>query len=321
MRLSSQEVNRQAAEWALKLDAGPLTSAEQSALEGWLVSDVRHPGALGRAIATLARVDRYGAVGINALPGLIVAEPSIWTRRRLVIGGGAAATLAAATVAGVVQWRDQAPEEFVTKIGETCTVNLSDGSTITLNTDTKVTVAFTKQARNVRLVQGEAMFHVAKDKARPFVVAAAETRVRAVGTAFNVRLLPQRPIQILVEEGVVEVTQRNMPDRTRVRAGAGTKASVSEGAAIAARVVSATQVARDLAWQHGQLEFNNETLASAAEEFARYSGTKIAVDPAVADRTITGSFAAKDPVGFARVTAAVLELRFTVEDNQVRISR
>ena len=321
MRLSSQEVNRQAAEWALKLDAGPLALTEQSALEHWLDSDVRHPGALGRVIATLARVDRLGAIGTGSLPGLMVEEPSVWTRRRLVIGSGAAAGLAAATVAGIVQWHDQAPEEFITKIGETCTVNLSDGSTITLNTDTKLTVAFTKEARNIRLVRGEAMFHVAKDKARPFVVAAADTMVRAVGTAVNVRLLPQRPIQILVQEGVVEVTQRNMPERTRVRAGAGTKASVSEGTAIAARLVGATQVARDLAWQHGQLEFNNETLAAAAEEFARYSGTKIAVDPAVADRTITGSFAAKDPVGFARATAAILELRFRVEENQVRISR
>jgi transmembrane sensor len=120
---------------------------------------------------------------------------------------------------------------------------------------------------------------------------------------------------------VVEVSLRNMPETLRVRAGAGTKAEVAKGAPIATRSVSTTQLARDLAWQHGQLEFNNETLASAAEEFARYSGTTISVDPTVADRTITGSFAAKDPVGFARAAAAVLDLRLAVHENEVRIFR
>lgn len=321
MRLPSQDVNRQAAEWALKLDAGPLAPTEELALEGWLAADVRHPGALGRAIASLARVDRLGAVGSGSVPSLTVEPPSIWTRRRLVMGSGAFAGLTAATVAGLIFWDDQAPEEFITKVGETCTVNLADGSIITLNTDTKLRVAFTNQARNIELVHGEAMFHVAKDKHRPFVVSAADTKVRAVGTAFNVQRLPQRPVQILVQEGIVEVTQSDMPAHPRIRAAAGTKASVSAGIAIAARPVSATQAARDLAWQHGQLEFNNETLAAAAAEFARYSSTRIAVDPAVADRTITGSFAAKDPGGFAKAAAAVLDLQLTEGDNEIRISR
>ena len=321
MRPLGQEINKQAAEWALKLDAGPLAPAEESMLESWLEADIRHPGALGRAIACLARVDRLGSVGIGALPGLAVERPTIWTRRRLVVGSGVAAGLVAATVAGVIVWDDHTPEEFVTKIGETCIVNLSDGSVVTLNTDTKLRVALTRDARKIQLVRGEAMFHVAKDKSRPFIVSAENTSVRAVGTAFNVRILPQHPVQILVQEGVVEVTQQSMTEVRRVRAGAGTKAVVSQVAPIATRSVSTTQLARDLAWQHGQIEFNNETLASAAEEFARYSGTTISVDPTVADRTITGSFAARDPIGFARAAAAVLDLRLVVQENEVRISR
>jgi transmembrane sensor len=320
MRLSSQQIDRQAAEWAFKLESGPLAPEQQAELDAWLEADVRHPGALGKAVACLARIDRIGAIGADGLKRTL-KPATFWTRRRMVVGGGATASLLAATVSGVILWNDQEPEEFVTKIGETCTVNLADGSTVTLNTDTKLRVAFRKEARDVQLIRGEAMFHVAKDKRRPFIVTAAETQVRAIGTAFNVQLLPQRPVRILVQEGIVEVSQPNTEGVRRVRAPAGTKAVVAEGSAITTHSVSAVQLERDLAWQHGQLEFNNVTLAMAAEEFARYSGTRITIDPAIANRTITGSYAANDPEGFARTAAAVLDVQFRIEDDEIRISR
>lgn len=317
MRLSSQQIDRQAAEWAFKLDADALTADEQAVLDAWLEADVRHPGALGKAIACLSRVDRLSAVG--ALPVLRIAPAPVWSRRRIVAASGASAGLMAASVAGFLLWEEHKPEEFVTKIGETCTVNLADGSRVTLNTDTRLRVALRKDVRDIRLIRGEAMFHVARDKNRPFIVTAASTQVRAVGTAFNVQLLPQRPVRILVQEGVVEVSRRDTV--RRVRAPAGTKAVVSAGATITTRAISAVQIERDLAWQRGQLEFNNEPLAAAAEEFARYSGMRITIDPAIANRTITGSYAANDPAGFARTAAAVLDLQAQVQDDEIRISR
>ena len=317
MRLSSQHINRQAAVWAFRLDDGKLTPEDEAVLEAWLAADVRHPGALGKAIACLSRVDRLGAVG--SLKALQPEPRPIWSRRWVMAGAGT--SLAAATLAGIVFWGNEKPEEFVTKIGETCTVNLADGSTVTLNTDTHLRVALRKKSRDIQLLRGEAMFRVAKDKHRPFIVTAGGTQVRAIGTAFNVQLLPQRPVRILVQEGIVEVSQRDTPAVHRVRAAAGTKADVSDGAAITTRNISAVQLERDLAWQHGQLEFNNETLATAAEEFARYSGTRISVDPAIASRTITGSYAANDPVGFARTAAAVLDVQVRVQDDEIRISR
>jgi len=316
MSLSSQEIDKQAVSWAFKLDAGPLAPDEEASLERWLASDVRHPGALGRAVASLARLDRLGAVGVDATS---FQEPPIWTRRWLVLTGSAVAGLAAATVAGVTLWHNDAQEEFVTKIGETCTVSLSDGSTVILNTDSKLTVGYSARERRIDLARGEALFHVAKDKKRPFIVVAGDTQIRAVGTIFNVLMLPKRPVQILVQEGVIEVTRPNGPSAPAIRAAAGTQTVAPRDRPIAAHAVSAPQVSRSLAWQYGRLEFNNKALAEAAEEFSRYSGTKITVDPSVADRTITGSFVAKDPVGFARAAANVLDLRIEVGPNEVRI--
>ncbi len=320
MRLSSHEISKQAAIWAFKLDAGSLAPKEQEALELWLAVDVRNLGALGRAIASLARVDRLGAVGVGALDYTAERDPTQWTRRHLVWTGAAATGLtAAAAMVGVAVLGVSATEDFVTRVGETCTLNLSDGSTIVLNTDSKLLVGFTKHQRRICLARGEALFHVAKDKTRPFIVVADDALVRAVGTSFNVRLLPQHPVQVLVQEGVVEVSQRNTPDIAPVRAAAGTRAVLAHDHVIATRNVDASQVTRDLAWQYGRLEFNNETLAAAADEYARY-GAKITIDPAIADRTITGSFTSKDPVGFAKAAVVALDLKLEVKDNEVRIS-
>jgi transmembrane sensor len=100
-----------------------------------------------------------------------------------------------------------------------------------------------------------------------------------------------------------------------------TQTVVSASAPIAVRAVTHTQVEHNLAWRYGQISFENETLADAADEFARYGGTRIAVDPAIANRTITGMFASNDPVGFAKVAASVLDLHVEVESREVWIVR
>jgi transmembrane sensor len=91
-----------------------------------------------------------------------------------------------------------------TKIGGLHTLDLPDGSVVHLNTDSRVEVQFTRAQRRVRLARGEAHFTVAKNSARPFVVMAGDIEMRAVGTAFNVRLHPST-VEVLVTEGAVEV--------------------------------------------------------------------------------------------------------------------
>lgn len=328
MRASHQEINRVAGEWAAKVDSGELTPAEQAELEAWLAADKRHFGAFGRSIAVLERLDRLRAVGTGAVRPILSECAPAWSRRRAVLTGSAAAGLAAAAITGAVLWPRQpqqtvaAPStDFATRIGETRTVTLSDGSVVTLNTDSMMRVAYTGEVRKILLSRGEALFNVAKNKRRPFIVIAGDTQVRAVGTSFTVCLLAARPVQVLVQEGVVEVTRRDVPGAVPVRAAAEMQALVPERAPIAVQTVTYSKVVRNLAWQYGQIAFDNETLSDAAQEFARYSNTKIVVEPSVANRTITGLFASNDPVGFAKAAAAVLNLHTQIGDEQVLISR
>jgi transmembrane sensor len=326
MGLSAKEIARQAAEWSARVHAGDMSADESARLDAWLAADPRHLGAYGRVEAALARLDRLSSVGAASLrranDNPVPARPA----RRLFLAGGVAASIAALFGVGTTVWKSpsapaaSAPDVYATRVGETRTVTLADGSIATLNTDSRIAVRYSAGRRAIQLERGEALFKVAKNKQRPFVVTAADTSVRAVGTAFSVRLLPRHPVQILVQEGVVEVTRAAAPSAP-VRAVARTQTVVPTDAPIVVSPVSAPDVVRDLAWQHGQIVFANETLGEAAAEFARYNDVKIVVDPAIAGKTVTGMFASNDPVGFAKSAALVNNLHVEVGTQEVWIIR
>ncbi len=320
-RHSPQEIDCIASEWAARRCSG-FSEEDQSALNCWLESDPRHLGAYAKAEAVLAQLDRIGAAGPDALRTMD-APASIGSafKRRTVLAGGLAAGLA--VTAGGAFWlrRLLAQESYATRIGETKEIVLSDGSMVTLNTDSKVLVHYDKTRRQIQLLQGEALFDVAKNKKRPFVVMAGDTQVRAVGTSFTVKLLPQQPVQVLVREGVVEIKRPRIPQAPPVRLAANTLAVAPPEAPISIEPVPHLQVTRDLAWREGRLAFDNETLANAAREFERYSDVQIRLAPELENQTITGLFVSNDPVGFARAAAISLNLHVEVANREVRLSR
>lgn len=316
----NQEIDGQAADWAAKRDLRALSPSEQAAFEAWLAADIRHLGAYGRAEAVLSRLERLNGAILDPPPDEEEANP-VWTRRRILVGGGIAAGIAAGTTAGMrLGMHDEALQQtFSTEIGQMREVVLSDGSVVSLNTNSTITVNFTRTARNVDLRRGEALFDVAKNKQRPFIVSAGDTRVRAVGTSFMVSLLPQKPIQVLVREGVVELRRAETPQALPVRASANIQAIAPPGSPIITVAMPEGRLVRDLAWQRGNIALDNQTLSSAASEFARYSEVRIIVDPAVSNKTVTGLFASNDPVGFAKAVASVLGLHAEVKGKVVRI--
>jgi transmembrane sensor len=322
MSLSNQEIDRLAADWATRRDLRTLSPEEQREFDSWLVADIRHLGAYGRAEAVLARVERlHSAAVTDSAPD--VDEVPRSTRRRAILVGSAAAGFAGLGVVGRFVWdrlntnRISPEETFATAIGKTREVRLADGSIMTLNTSTRVVVRFTDTAREISLLQGEALFDVAKNKQRPFIVTAGDTKVRAIGTSFTVSMLPTRPILVLVREGVIELQRAAMA--APVRASANVQVLAPQNAPIATVAIPEAQVQRDLAWQFGKIAFDNQPLREAAEEFARYSDVHIIVDPSVADRTVTGLFVSSDPIGFAKAAASVLKLQFDVNGDEVRI--
>ena len=314
MSSTNHEIDSLAADWSVRRELGTLSAQEQAEFEAWLQADVRHLGAYGRAEAVLARLERLSRVGHDTDD---VAGRTMWTRRRTLVAGGA--TAAAAGIGVALFPRDTDQQTLSTQIGQMREIVLADGSIVSLNTDSEISVAYTEQARNITLVRGEALFDVAKNKSRPFVVSADGTQVRAVGTSFTVSRLPQRPVQVLVREGLVELQRTDVPQAPPVRAVANVRAIVPPDAPIVTTAMPEEKLARDLEWQYGRIALDNETLANAASEFARYSEVRIVIDPAVAARTVTGLFASNDPVGFAKAAATVLKLQTEVRGNEVRI--
>jgi transmembrane sensor len=321
VRRTAQEIDAEAAEWAARMDGGPLQPEQEKQFQAWLQDDVRCMGAYGRMRAIALTSERARALGPDFDPAAFISPPAFPRRRLLQLGGAVAASLlvAAGGAWQVLRMRGR----FATGKGETKVVALKDGSVVTLNTASEIQVNYSDTLRGVELLQGEALFDVAKNRARPFVVTAGDTNVRAVGTSFTVRRLEEAPVQILVREGVVEVfkpASGEMP--VRVSANSMAEAAQNQDRAIAARAVPLAQLQRQIAWQTGQIAFEGETLAQAAAEFARYSDTRIIIDdPALAREEITGLFKTTDPVGFAKKTAISLNLRVSIGEGEVRLSR
>jgi len=318
MSSRNQEIDSRSADWAAKRDLGNLSPQEQAEFEAWLSADPRHLGAYGRAEAVLCRVERLNALNVEG-DSNEKTEQSGWSRRRIVVAGSAAAAVTAIIAVGHKLSPGSQEDVYGTEIGQMREVVLADGSIVALNTNSEISVRFSKEARNINLLRGEAIFDVAKNKHRPFIVSAGDTRVCAVGTSFMVSMLPKKPVQVLVREGVIEMRRADVLAAKPVWASANMQAIARPGAPIVTQAMPEEKLARDLAWQRGSIALDNQTLSDAADEFARYSEVHIIVAPSVSNRTVTGLFASHDPVGFAKAVTSVLKLRMEVRGREVRI--
>lgn len=309
----------QAAEWALRRQA-PLERGDEAALQAWLRQSPDHGRLLAECEATSAQLDRLRRA---AAPG--------GARRHLGLAAGIAALLA---VSAAVHWSTR-PDPLhytataATAVGKFKRVTLPDGSLLTLNTDSAVEVAFAPDARRVRLLRGEAYFKVAHAPERPFWVDAAQVRVKAVGTAFNVRYHPQK-VEVTVTEGRVALDDAagaalalaGRPGATgaapaapeTITAGARATVALTATGAPADLPVSVAAVPvptadSALAWQSGRLEFSETPLAEVVAEFNRYNRHRIVIeDPALATRTFGGAFACNGYASFIEVLERSFEV-------------
>ena len=216
--------------------------------------------------------------------------PELWFSRRRLVAGFMAASVVG--VAGATAWRYARDVElYRTQVGERRVIALADGSRVHLNTASTIEVAMKKDRRLVRLVKGEALFEVAHDKARPFLVDAGSARLRAVGTAFNVRIR-ENVVELTVTEGVVAVAQSGEAVRKasapHIAAGGG---AVIRPGAVAPTVLGGQVLRQRTAWQDGVIELEGETLPQAVEEFNRYRTQPIIVgDARLANIRVGGRF-------------------------------
>jgi len=313
-------IEAEATEWAVRLETEVLGAEEEALLEAWLAADARHRGALLRARAIWANLDRLAALSApgslkdSLLDPLVSGSSSIDSRpdvpsrwgTRLATSIAACLTMVVVLVVAAF-WLHARANVYVTKVGEIRRVTLSDGSRIFLNTASEAAVHYDAHAREIELQAGEGLFQVAKDATRPFVVRAGPVSVRAVGTVFAVRSGDER-VDVTVTEGAVEVVDNSPTGRGLVRRiVANEHATVTETRKIEVSRVSHDETERHLAWREGMVEFAGEPLSAAVEQINRHNERQIVIDDtALAGRSVAGIFHANDPADFAATVATVL---------------
>ncbi len=325
-RETSRSIDAQAAEWVARRDRAPLTAEEEAALQLWLEGDPRRPGAFLRAHAVALHSERARALGVQYDPADFGGAPvtHLASRRRLLAFSGLAAT--GVTAVGLFSLNLYGAKAYATERGEIRLAPLADGSTIMLNTETRVKVTYDDARRLVRFVGGEADFTVLPDPARPFVVEAAGQRLQTRGAAFRLRKLPNAPIDVLVYQGDVDIEPVKADRTAPLTLPAHTRLIVQDqtdgASAPMLRQVTPDAVTRDLAWREGKIAFEGETLAEAAAAFARYSDTRIIIDdPQLAREPVTGLFAASDPAGFSRAVAQIFDATVVTGKETVLLAR
>lgn len=230
-------------------------------------------------------------------------------QRKRGIGLAAAASVLLAATLGFYAYTfwTNAGERYMTAVGGFASVPMSDGSKITLNTDSEIRVAVTDKERRIDLEQGEAYFEVAPDETRPFVVRAGNKRVVAVGTKFSVQNFGEE-VRVVVTEGKVRVegtdNRKSTADSaagSAVLLAAGDIARV-EGAAVLVERAPPPQLEELLSWREGYLRFKEIALADAIAQINRYNTRKIFIeDPEVAAMKISGTFRPTQYEAFVRV--------------------
>lgn len=232
---------------------------------------------------------------------------------------------------------DQRVKTYLTQIGEISTVELDDGSKITLNTHTKLRVDYGDTYRKVNLLFGEAQFDVAKDSERPFTVSAGAKSFTALGTIFNVQKDNESDMELIVSEGQVLVSEAHhdlhkLADIIRTETAkfdssviisAGKKTKIENAKQSPTISLTADQSNKELAWQYGMLVFNGEPLVQALSEVTRYTNIQFEISHEdISNIKISGYFKAGDVNGLLVSLANNFDLDYKFNaTNTVQISR
>jgi transmembrane sensor len=355
---NSKAIDDEASAWLARMDSDrPLIESERAALRDWLQRSPEHYRALKE------RVDVW--TGMNALTELWVPLDRPVERTAGAKGGpdhgwpfigrltaALAASLIVAVVLPLAFWPSadtlyRSNGHYVTAVGEQKRLSLSDGSEITLNTDSHASVVFGEDYRDIQLLRGEAHFQVAVDIERPFRVLAGVGRIQAVGTAFSV-YVRGRDVDITVAEGAVSLAtvhdgrsasnETRMPESDRtlgveplgmLTAGQSTVITSRHSGAAAGsaeqpviRTIEKAEMAKRFAWRDGLLIFSGESLEDVVGEISRYTTVAIEIaDPHVRSMQIGGQF----PVGEIEALLDTLESNFgltvtRLDDGRVRLS-
>jgi transmembrane sensor len=330
----NRKLRTQAAEWFAQVQNPECPAEIKIACEQWRNADSRNALAFEQcrtlwlmtrelkndpdlqAELTAARAQPAGDTAASL--GAINHTPINAHKRWYMLG--VAATFLLVTMAAFLQFRP-APELYSTRIAEQRLIQLPDGSSVMLNTDSIVSVNFSRKKRALELKKGEAYFTVAKDPVRPFEVTAASGLVRAVGTEFNIALI-NRQLAVDVTEGVIEFKTLAVDDQQPLTT------QVKQGEAVRFHngderiVIQAANSARINAWQARKIYFSSDTLGDAVAEYNRYTLKKIVIiNDELKHQKISGVFNVDDIDAFIFSLEQLLDVRVEQHQDNVLVMK
>jgi transmembrane sensor len=333
--IAERERAETAAAWAVRLAEKSMSTEQEDAFVAWIKDDPRNGEALEEIIGAWHSVETYAtSAQVVALREAALASARrtlrkngrSWWQRNAVVGMLAAALLVMIGGAGLWVWLT--PQVYETGLGERRVVALSDGSKISLDAATRVKVSYSQDRRRLWLESGRAKFDVAKDRSRPFSVAAGEKVVVATGTAFSVELV-QKQVRVVLYEGKVALFYRNGESAPPLTAAAISHASrlpaenllkpgreliLPDRAEAPREPEAAVAITVDpissLSWEAGQLVFEDVSLGVAVERMNRYAAKPLIVgDEGAASLRISGVFRAGDTDALVQGLAAAFDVQ------------
>ncbi|WGM30722.1 FecR domain-containing protein [Brevundimonas sp. NIBR11] len=283
--IKDEEIAAQAAAWVVRLRADDGTSEDWAAATAWLDADPAHRHAFDEAEGLWTAVNELATLGSAPVVDLAARrERRKGHGRQWLLAAPAMAAAVAAAVVLAPSLRSVPTEVYRTAPGETRTVALDDGSKIQMNGGSSLSVKMERGRRLVRMDQAEAVFDVAHDADRPFLVDVGESQVRVVGTAFNIRRSPQAT-EVSVLRGVVEVSDLDRPAR-KVRLTVGQ--AVRRADADDRMAVTPVDVRTAAAWTQGRRAYDDRPLREIAADLSRAFSTPVTVAPDAADLRFSG---------------------------------
>ncbi|OAI11867.1 MULTISPECIES: FecR family protein [Methylomonas] len=304
MKTAAEQQNllKQAATWFVELQSEQCTDLLRQQFEDWLTENPTHSQAYFEIEQLWGDIDTLKGRDVPGLNDARAAGRRSWRKTSALFS----ALLACGLLGGAWWQHASAPQEtYQTGIGERRTVVLGDGSSIQLNTATRLSVRMSWLRREVELQQGEALFDVAHRNWQPFGVAVGGIRISDIGTVFNVRR-SAAGTAVAVLEGEVELRKESSWIGQNLRAGFSRQIDAN-GRWLP--IQPATRE-RSLAWTDGQLWFDHTPLADVTAELERYHPVHfVLAAPELARQTVSGRFDADDLKPFLLALEKILPVR------------
>lgn len=323
------DLDAQAALWIVKLERG-LSEEEAHDLEVWLSASPAHSDCFLHYAESWEKTEALSSLA-DLFPR---ARPhSLAPERRRLIGGLSGAIAASLVLVAVVTFfsnpaaqKPPSTLSYETAIGGLSRVALSDGSVLTLNTNTKVDVTIGPETRRLQLEFGEIHIDVEKDPSRPLIVEAGGTVFEAVGTEFNIRIDESQHVELLVTEGLVRVgvAAKALFSSEEIAPSRIDDLLVSQGERVrlkgidrAVETVPEIDIEVELSWQQGNLIFRGEPLSEAVAEISRYTSVEfVIVDENLKAIRVAGLFKSGDVAGFLDSLEANFDIKHERLGNQ-----